>query len=109
MSSSEPSTELHIVILAAGKGSRMHSSLPKVLHHIAGKPLLGHVLDAATTLSPSKVHVIVGHGKDRRPPEPDQGRCKGKSNRRSPRSAQRHQGQSGDVERPHLAAVLGSI
>lgn len=64
MSSSEPSTELHIVILAAGKGSRMHSSLPKVLHHIAGKPLLGHVLDAATTLSPSKVHVIVGHGKD---------------------------------------------
>ncbi len=63
MSSSELSTELHIVILAAGKGSRMHSSLPKVLHCIAGKPLLGHVIDAASKLNPNKLHIVVGHGK----------------------------------------------
>lgn len=58
------SSELHIVILAAGKGSRMQSSLPKVLHCIAGKPLLGHVLDAASALEPSQLHVVVGHGKE---------------------------------------------
>ena len=59
-----PSSSLEIVILAAGKGSRMHSDLPKVLHRIGGKPLLGHVLDAAQTLKPAKIHVVVGHGKD---------------------------------------------
>ena len=64
MSTSELSTELHIVILAAGKGSRMHSSLPKVLHCIAGKPLLAHVINAASKLNPTKLHVIVGHGKE---------------------------------------------
>ena len=56
--------ELHIVILAAGKGSRMKSKLPKVLHCIGGKPLLGHVVSAASKLKPSQLHVIVGHGKD---------------------------------------------
>lgn len=56
---------LHIVILAAGKGSRMRSSLPKVLHRVAGKTLLGHVIDASLALTPSKVHVVVGHGKER--------------------------------------------
>ena len=55
---------LEIIILAAGKGSRMKSSLPKVLHEIAAKPLLGHVLEAAAMLSPSKVHVVVGHGRE---------------------------------------------
>jgi len=59
-----PTTELHVVILAAGKGSRMHSSLPKVLHCIGGKPLLEHVLDAAAALSPTSIHVIVGHCKE---------------------------------------------
>ena len=55
---------LHIVILAAGKGSRMRSNLPKVLHKVAGKSLLGHVVDSALALSPTKIHVVVGHGKD---------------------------------------------
>ncbi|MEM7358053.1 MAG: bifunctional UDP-N-acetylglucosamine diphosphorylase/glucosamine-1-phosphate N-acetyltransferase GlmU [Pseudomonadota bacterium] len=55
---------LEIVVLAAGKGSRMRSALPKVLHRVAGKPLLGHVLDAAAVLDPDKIHVVVGHGKD---------------------------------------------
>ena len=55
---------LEIIILAAGKGSRMKSSVPKVLHKIAGTSLLGHVLNAANQLSPQKIHVVVGHGKE---------------------------------------------
>jgi len=55
---------LEVVILAAGQGSRMRSSLPKVLHQLAGKPLLQHVVDAARQLSPSSIHVVVGHGAD---------------------------------------------
>ena len=55
---------LHIVILAAGKGSRMRSSLPKVLHEVAGKSLLAHVLDSALKLEPTQIHIIVGHGKE---------------------------------------------
>ena len=54
--------DLHVVILAAGKGTRMKSNLPKVLHPVAGKPMLQHVIDAAKTLNPSKVHVVIGHG-----------------------------------------------
>lgn len=53
---------MNVVILAAGKGKRMHSNLPKVLHPLAGKPLLGHVLDTARTLSPASLCVVVGHG-----------------------------------------------
>ena len=55
---------LEIIILAAGKGTRMRSALPKVLHNIANKPLLQHVLDTAEQLSPNKIHVVVGHGSD---------------------------------------------
>jgi bifunctional UDP-N-acetylglucosamine pyrophosphorylase/glucosamine-1-phosphate N-acetyltransferase len=55
---------LEIAILAAGKGSRMQSSLPKVLHQVAGKPLLAHVVDTALQLRPSKIHIVVGHAKD---------------------------------------------
>jgi bifunctional UDP-N-acetylglucosamine pyrophosphorylase / glucosamine-1-phosphate N-acetyltransferase len=55
---------LEVVILAAGQGSRMRSSLPKVLHLLAGKPLLQHVVDAALHLSPAAIHVVVGHGAD---------------------------------------------
>jgi len=54
---------LHVVILAAGKGRRMRSAIPKVLHQVAGKSLLGHVLDTALALEPTKVHVVVGHEK----------------------------------------------
>lgn len=53
---------MNVVILAAGMGKRMQSALPKVLHALAGKPLLQHVIDTARELSPSKLCVIYGHG-----------------------------------------------
>ena len=53
---------LNIVVLAAGKGKRMHSHLPKVLHKLAGRPLLQHVLDTARALKPSKLCVVYNHG-----------------------------------------------
>lgn len=57
--------ELHnVVILAAGKGTRMHSDKPKVLHRLAGKSLVQHVIDSAYKLSPEKVCVVYGHGGD---------------------------------------------
>ncbi len=55
---------IEVVILAAGKGSRMRSALPKVLHKLGGKPFLHHVLDRSRELDASKVHVVVGHGAD---------------------------------------------
>lgn len=55
---------LNIVILAAGLGKRMHSAIPKVLHTLAGKPLLLHVLDAAQALSPQKICIVYGHGNE---------------------------------------------
>jgi bifunctional UDP-N-acetylglucosamine pyrophosphorylase / glucosamine-1-phosphate N-acetyltransferase len=56
--------ELDIVILAAGKGTRMHSQIPKVLHTLAGKPMVQHVLDTALGLQPDRTHVVIGHGAD---------------------------------------------
>lgn len=56
---------LNIVILAAGLGKRMQSDLPKVLHPLAGKPMLAHVLDNARKLNPDRIVVVVGHGADR--------------------------------------------
>lgn len=53
---------LNVVILAAGMGKRMRSARPKVLHTLAGKSLLAHVLDAARALSPHKICVVYGHG-----------------------------------------------
>jgi len=53
---------LHTVILAAGQGTRMGSSRPKVLHGIAGKPMLWHVINTARTLDAAGVHVVIGHG-----------------------------------------------
>ncbi|MFK8016964.1 MAG: bifunctional UDP-N-acetylglucosamine diphosphorylase/glucosamine-1-phosphate N-acetyltransferase GlmU [Gammaproteobacteria bacterium] len=55
---------LSVVILAAGQGTRMRSSLPKVLHPMAGRPLLGHVIDAAKQLNPVGIHVVYGFGGD---------------------------------------------
>lgn len=54
--------KLGIVILAAGQGTRMRSRRPKVLHLLAGKPLLEHVLDTAFSLNPATVVVVYGHG-----------------------------------------------
>ena len=53
---------MNVVILAAGMGKRMQSALPKVLHPLAGKPLLQHVIDTARRLTLSKLCVIYGHG-----------------------------------------------
>jgi bifunctional UDP-N-acetylglucosamine pyrophosphorylase/glucosamine-1-phosphate N-acetyltransferase len=53
---------LQIIILAAGQGKRMYSDLPKVLHPIAGKPMLAQVVATAQQLNPSAIHVIYGHG-----------------------------------------------
>jgi bifunctional UDP-N-acetylglucosamine pyrophosphorylase / glucosamine-1-phosphate N-acetyltransferase len=55
---------LAVVILAAGQGTRMKSHLPKMLHEVAGRPLLGHVINAAKALNPEKIVVITGHGAD---------------------------------------------
>lgn len=55
---------LAVVVLAAGKGTRMKSDLPKVLHPIAGRPMLGHVLAAAAALAPDRIAVVVGSEAD---------------------------------------------
>ncbi len=57
-------TPLNVVVLAAGKGTRMKSDLPKVLHPLAGRPLLSHVLKAADSLDPARICVVYGHGGD---------------------------------------------
>jgi bifunctional UDP-N-acetylglucosamine pyrophosphorylase / glucosamine-1-phosphate N-acetyltransferase len=54
--------DTHIVILAAGQGTRMKSAKPKVLHEMAGRALIEHVLDTAASVSPTTTTVIVGHG-----------------------------------------------
>ncbi len=56
---------LDIVILAAGQGTRMRSALPKVLHPVAGKSMLGHVIDTARALQPKSIQVVIGHGAER--------------------------------------------
>lgn len=53
-----------VVILAAGKGTRMYSDLPKVLHLLAGKPMVQHVIDTAKSIGASDIHLVYGHGGD---------------------------------------------
>jgi bifunctional UDP-N-acetylglucosamine pyrophosphorylase/glucosamine-1-phosphate N-acetyltransferase len=53
---------LQVAVLAAGQGKRMYSDLPKVLHPLAGRPLLSHVLDTARELGPARLCVVIGHG-----------------------------------------------
>ena len=55
---------LNVVIMAAGKGTRMKSATPKVLHRLAGRSLLQHVLDAAARVGADRTVVITGHGAD---------------------------------------------
>ncbi|MCU7937149.1 MAG: bifunctional UDP-N-acetylglucosamine diphosphorylase/glucosamine-1-phosphate N-acetyltransferase GlmU [Candidatus Thiodiazotropha sp. (ex Dulcina madagascariensis)] len=56
---------LGALILAAGEGTRMRSRLPKVLHPLAGKPLLSHVIDTARSISPDEITIVYGHGGER--------------------------------------------
>jgi bifunctional UDP-N-acetylglucosamine pyrophosphorylase/glucosamine-1-phosphate N-acetyltransferase len=58
------SRPLLIVVLAAGEGTRMKSAVPKVLHKIGGRSMLGHALAAAQALGPDKVAVVVGPDMD---------------------------------------------
>jgi bifunctional UDP-N-acetylglucosamine pyrophosphorylase/glucosamine-1-phosphate N-acetyltransferase len=60
-------SNLIVVILAAGQGTRMKSRLPKVLHPLAGKPLLSHVINTARSLKPKKIIVVYGHGGEQVP------------------------------------------
>jgi bifunctional UDP-N-acetylglucosamine pyrophosphorylase/glucosamine-1-phosphate N-acetyltransferase len=54
----------NVIILAAGKGSRMKSNIPKVLHPIAGEPMLHRVIKTAAQLAPEEMHLVLGHGID---------------------------------------------
>jgi len=56
---------LDIVVLAAGKGTRMRSALPKVLHPVGGRPLVQHVVDSARALGSDRIMLVVGHGADK--------------------------------------------
>jgi bifunctional UDP-N-acetylglucosamine pyrophosphorylase/glucosamine-1-phosphate N-acetyltransferase len=57
------STNLGVIVLAAGQGTRMKSALPKVLHPVCGKPMAAHVLAAARALGPTRIAVVVGYGR----------------------------------------------
>lgn len=57
-------TGLLVIVLAAGAGTRMKSSIPKVLHKILGRPIIGHVLDSIESLCPASCAVVVGHGRE---------------------------------------------
>ena len=57
----ETGARLHVLVLAAGKGTRMKSALPKVLHRLSGRPLIDYVLRAAETLQPASLTLVVGH------------------------------------------------
>ena len=59
-----PSRPIDVVVMAAGKGTRMKSALPKVLHALAGKPMVQHVIDTARSLQARRTIVITGHGAD---------------------------------------------
>ena len=64
-STSGAAVPLSVIILAAGEGKRMKSTLPKVLQPLAGRPLLAHVIDTARSLQPAAIQVVYGHGGER--------------------------------------------
>ena len=55
------SQDIHVVILAAGQGTRMKSALPKVLHRVAGRSMVERVLDSARAADPASITLVVGH------------------------------------------------
>ena len=77
---------MNIVILAAGMGKRMHSALPKVLHPLAGRPLLAHVIDTARALEPTRLVVVIGHGAEK----VQRSRCRARRAVRRAGAAARH-------------------
>ena len=62
---SSSSSLVQVIVLAAGQGKRMHSALPKVLHPLAGRPMIEYALAAARALTPRNVALVIGHGGDR--------------------------------------------
>src|SRR5471032_2419919 len=60
MTSSTPARKLACIILAAGKGTRMKSALPKPLHEVAGRPMVSHVIAACEALNPERIVVVIG-------------------------------------------------
>ena len=60
-----PQRPVTVVVLAAGEGVRMRSTTPKVLHELGGRSMLGHVVATARGLTPDRLLVVVGHGRDR--------------------------------------------
>jgi bifunctional UDP-N-acetylglucosamine pyrophosphorylase / glucosamine-1-phosphate N-acetyltransferase len=60
-----PTPVVHLVVLAAGKGTRMKSALPKVLHRAGGRPLIDHVLSSSRGLSPASIVIVIGHQTDK--------------------------------------------
>ena len=59
-----------VIVLAAGEGTRMNSRIPKVLHAMCGRSMLGHALAAGGGLAPERLVVVVGHGRERSAPKP---------------------------------------
>ena len=57
-------SDVHLVVLAAGKGTRLKSARPKVLHNVAGAPMIAHVLGGARSTRPRSIIVVVGHQAD---------------------------------------------
>src|SRR5688572_26925455 len=57
-------TKINVVVLAAGKGTRMYSAKPKVLHELAGRSLLQHTLDTAAAINASAIQIVIGHEAD---------------------------------------------
>jgi bifunctional UDP-N-acetylglucosamine pyrophosphorylase/glucosamine-1-phosphate N-acetyltransferase len=95
---------LHIVILAAGEGTRMKSALPKVLHTLGGRPMLIHLLETAAALQPVAMHVVVGNGAER-----VRAACAGHSVNWVPQPERRGTGHAVMQAMPHIpdeAAVL---
>ncbi len=64
MSHAKKPSPLAALILAAGQGTRMESSIPKVLHHVGGRPMLYYILRIANALKPGAIGVVVGHEAD---------------------------------------------
>jgi bifunctional UDP-N-acetylglucosamine pyrophosphorylase / glucosamine-1-phosphate N-acetyltransferase len=97
------SSPLAIVVLAAGKGTRMKSDLHKVLHPIAGRPMLEHLLASAAQLAPERQVVVAGHGRE----QLEAARWRTRGDRRAgPAARHRPRGAAG---RSALAGLMGDV